>query len=47
MAQSDGRAGLDQPVVDLHGVLGRDVRLMPELDQVRDADAEHGGAKPI
>ena len=41
MAQADVRAGLDEPVVDVRRLLGRDVELVAELAEVRDADAQH------
>jgi hypothetical protein len=41
VAQPERRAGRDEPVVDVHRLLGGDVQLVAELAEVRDAHAQH------
>ena len=41
VAQADALAGLDEAVVDVRRLLGRDVELVAELAEVGDAHAQH------
>ena len=41
MAQAEARSGRDQAVVDMGGVLGRDVELVSEFADIGDAHAQH------